>query len=52
MYSEWKDGADSLGEIMVAVHFGGHERELCARNCVVVYVNLPLEMGAGSKRTG
>lgn len=34
IYSEEKDGADSLGEIMVAVHVGGHERELSARHCV------------------
>lgn len=49
IYSEQKDGADSRGEIMVAVHFGGHERELGARNCVVVYVSLPLERGLAVK---
>lgn len=45
IYSEEKDGADSLGEIIVAVHVGGHERELRARNCVVVCASLPLERG-------
>lgn len=49
IYSEEKDGADSLGEIMVAVHFGGHERELRARNGVVVCASLPLERGLAVK---
>lgn len=34
---------------MVAVHVGGHERELSARNCVVVYVSLPLDRGLAVK---